>query len=278
MPRLSTIALLTLLLTTPARAAAGAPVRLAVLDLKAETAIAPGTVKMLNELLLTEFQEEGGFQVLGRSDIDSMLDVEEERQMLTGCVADSCLVEIGGALGVSLVVAASVGAVGERYLVSVKVLDVRAARVLKRATENVARDDTELIQGVRGAARKCVVAIRATAADAPASSGSGALEWAPWVTLGLTAAAAATGGALAGLALADQDAMDGEVQGTPDWSDLRDDTETKAMAADVMFGVAGAAAVATVVLFVLGAAEAPAAAGLAPVRGGGVATVGLRFR
>jgi hypothetical protein len=73
--------------------------KLAVLDLKAERGLDEGLVKLLNELLLSEFEAAKIFEVVGGSDIDSMLKFEEKKRLF-GCTDIACLSEIGGALGV----------------------------------------------------------------------------------------------------------------------------------------------------------------------------------
>ena len=105
------------------------------------------------------------------------------------------------------------------------------------------------------------------------------MDIAPWLALGLTVAAGATGGALGGLAMQDKSTADGELKGSPDFEDAEDGAASKALIADVMFGVAGAAAVATVVLFLLGMDDddSPATGAVMPTPGGATATVGWRF-
>ena len=129
---------LALMLAAAPAIAQGVKPKIAVLGLKAAKGIDEGTVRLLDELLLTEIQEAGSFEVFGSSDIASMITLEEQRIQLTGCNDDSCLAEIGGALGVNLLVASSVGAVGDKWLLNVKLLDVSTAKVLKRSSEIVA--------------------------------------------------------------------------------------------------------------------------------------------
>jgi len=288
--------------------------KIAVLDLKSQTKLDRGIVTILNELLLTEVQETGKFEVLGSSDIASMITLEEQRVQLTGCADDSCLVEIGGALGVNLLIVASVGGVGDSYLCTLKVLDVANAKVLKRVAEMVPRKDNELITAIRKSVHKAVEAIagpigepakpeekkaepekpeEAATATATATTtatataevkqedeGGGFLSIAPWIGLGLTVVAGGIGGAMAGLAYRDNGALADETKGTSDHDKLVDSVESKSLGADVMFGVAGAAAVATVILFVVDAVSddgTPAQAGVAPLRRGALVTVGFGF-
>jgi len=80
--------------------------KIAVLALKLETDLDEGIGNTLNEIMLNEFQEVGDFQVLSSSDILAVLNLELKRMKL-GCTEDSCLAELGGALGVPLLASPS---------------------------------------------------------------------------------------------------------------------------------------------------------------------------
>lgn len=194
--------------------------KIAVMALRKDVDLPDGTLRTLNEVLLNEFHQQGKLEVLGASDIESMLSLEATRQKFSACEDDSCLAEIGGALGVQLMAASSLGAVG-------KVLAAVVGPVLKDKKPN-----------------------QAVASEAP-DTGRGAWGWAPWVTLGLAVAAAGAGGALGGLALADAKDARAAVPDSDEWHSARNDAEGTALGADLLFGVAGAAAVTTLVLFLL---------------------------
>jgi len=259
-----------------AAVAAGERPKVAVMDLRADTPLDRGTLATLNQVLLAAFHEAGAFDVIGSTDIRAMLALEEERIKLTGCADDACLAEIGGALGVQLMATARVGAVGEEYVVSVSLLEVEQARVLDRTSETVPRDDRELLAAVEDAVARVVATARRLLGVDGASSVPG---WAPWLCLGATVALGAAGGVLGGLAWSAAGEIEDTYKGDPEVADLEDASRAKALGADVLFGLAGAAAVTTVVLFVLVAGDdgAPASAGVLPIRGGGVAAATLRF-
>ena len=92
--------------------------------------------------------------VLGSADIASMMSLEEERIKLTGCADDSCLAEIGGALGVQLLASAAIGSVGEKFVVTVKVLDVNEARVLDRVMKPRLKASISMIAACIGGIRQ----------------------------------------------------------------------------------------------------------------------------
>ncbi len=290
--------------------------RVAVLPPQLNTELAAGTGETLNEVLLSEFHQSGRLAVLGSSDIAAMLRHEEQRLVMAGCTDNACLAEIGGALGVQLIAETSIGAVGNRYVVTVKVLDVSKAKVLARASETIAGRQTALIEAIRRTGGEAVEAIcgpresivlgwsqpdaqppAALAAAHQSTSGPtatavapepvGWLDVTPWVALGLTVASGVTAAALGGLAAEDAVAAREKLAGTPPWADLKDSAESKALGADVMIGVTAAAAAGTLVLFLLGDGEddrdgagadsASAELGLAPTAGGGTASLKVAF-
>lgn len=267
-------------LSPPLAATAAEKPKLAVLALRIDTEMPPGTDRTLNEILLAEFDQQSDFEVLGSSDVATMLEVDSQK-MLLGCDEESCIAEIGGALGVSLVAMPSVGAVGDRYVINLKLIDVAAVKVLSRVTEYVPHDESKLVEGIRGAVAQLLSAVGVGAPSPLAEpAGSGFLDVAPWVGLGLAVAAAGTGGAFAGLAYEDDQSAQDAVHGSPDWRDHHAAAQDKALIADVMFGVAGAAAIATLVLFLVDGDESETeavGAAVAPAPGGGAAALRLRF-
>ena len=127
---------------------AGKRPRLFVLSLRAEQGVSDSSVRLLNEILLSAVQETGRFDAYGESDIVAMVEAEEAKQ-LAGCDDVMCLAEIGGALGADLSVLGSVGALGDAYVVSLKVIDSRKATVVGRWSSSVQGDPAVLIESVR---------------------------------------------------------------------------------------------------------------------------------
>jgi TolB-like protein len=159
--------------------------RVAVMELRPlETA--PAKAEILSEVALTEATAIGGLEVIGRSDINALLGLEKQRQLL-GCGEDtSCLVEIGGALGVDYLLTGSLGRLGALYRVDLRLVDARKARVLDRAGESVSGDEEKLVATIQRGVRRLLAPISpATAAAPAATSATGAAP----------AAASATGAA-----------------------------------------------------------------------------------
>lgn len=105
---------------------------MAVTTLQAEKGMDEGVVRVLNETMLAQLAATGRFgQILSGSDIQAMLDHEQAKTML-GCEQDSCLAQLGGALGVPFLLVPSVGKVGSRIVLNLKIVGVDEAKVMAR--------------------------------------------------------------------------------------------------------------------------------------------------
>jgi hypothetical protein len=122
---------------------------IAVFDLEPINGVSAGLAKLLTESLLTRLNRSRRFaSVIGGSDIRAMLDMEQQKQVL-GCDDESCLAELGGALGVPLMINPTLGLIGERFIINLKVLAVEEARV-KARTEGVFGSEGDLLSGLPG--------------------------------------------------------------------------------------------------------------------------------
>ncbi len=107
------------------------------------------------------------------------------------------------------------------------------------------------------------------------------MNWPAWTLAGLAVAAGATGLALGVVArngASDANASDGNglKLSTAEAQSKHDSASKMALGANILFGIAGAAAIASTVFFVVGYGERkppPATAGVAPVPGGAVVQV-----
>jgi hypothetical protein len=145
------IAVAALGVVLPRQSAAEERPKLAVLDLRGK-GVPDELVSSLSDVVTTSLTRLGVFDVVSRADIQRMLEFEQDKQLL-GCESDtSCLAEIGGALGVALLVSGSVGQVGSTYIVNLTLTDTAAVNVRAREQREVASRD-QLIGEVEGAAR-----------------------------------------------------------------------------------------------------------------------------
>ena len=125
--------------------------RAAVLDLAAH-GVKAGLAESLTQLLSMELKRFEGLGVISRDEIQAMLRYESDKQVLQCSDDTSCLVEIGGALGVDYLVSGSVGALGEVFVLNLKLMDIHEAEVVHRVAEPFQGDEAHLPQALRFAA------------------------------------------------------------------------------------------------------------------------------
>ncbi len=131
------------------------PTKIAVPDVRAVGKVDAEIVEPLSALLASEIGRREAVSVLSAADIRTMLGFEAQNQLL-GCSEDqSCLAEIGGALGADLLVSSETSRLGESYFVTVVVLETSTAAAMARATEE-AVGEGELVPALRRAIEKTV--------------------------------------------------------------------------------------------------------------------------
>jgi TolB-like protein len=129
----------------------GSELKLALLPLAA-AGVPEATALAMDQILTLAFSRVSGLSVLSREDVESLVQAIAARGEL-GCTDDfACIAEIGAELGLSKVVAGSVGQMGSTHLVSLRLIDTRAVRVQSRALEDFEGDALELRHAVRKAA------------------------------------------------------------------------------------------------------------------------------
>ena len=126
-------------------------IRLAVMGL-ANNGTSEALARNLTDVVTVALNKLGVFDVLSRADMQQMLAFERDKQ-LVGCASDTdCLAELGGALGVAMLVTGSIGKVGGDYLLSLTLTDTKRARVRSREQRTVSREK-DLTAAAEAAAR-----------------------------------------------------------------------------------------------------------------------------
>ncbi len=119
------------------------PLRVAVYTLKSKgEAIPQRTADLVTDSLVAEVRKLQRVSTVGMSEIKDMLSHAEAQRML-GCEADECLAEIGGALGVDLIVTGSLGQLGGSHLFNLRLIDVRRMEVSGRVNRRLKGGDGE---------------------------------------------------------------------------------------------------------------------------------------
>lgn len=102
------------------------------MDVRALEGVSESAAKVITELIATEIQRLGRYDVISRTDVANMLGFQREKTML-GCAEDAaCMAEIGGALGTDYVLVGQVATFGTRYRIALSLQDVRKAKVVSR--------------------------------------------------------------------------------------------------------------------------------------------------
>ena len=103
---------------------------------------------MLNQVMMQRLTASNRFSsLMGMGDIREMLDMEAQKAAL-GCDQESCLAEIGGALGVPLLVVPSLGKLADVYLLTLKINDVENAKVSVRLSREI-KGDAQLLDAMK---------------------------------------------------------------------------------------------------------------------------------
>lgn len=102
-------------------------IRIAVYDLESDS-VDPRVARVVTESLLFELRKLQRVSVIGFEEIRTMLDLEAEKQALGCDEAESCLAEIGDALGVDYLITGSLAEVGDDYALTFKRIDQREAK------------------------------------------------------------------------------------------------------------------------------------------------------
>lgn len=119
----------------------------AVLDMAVVEGVSDGVAQIVNELLVTRLSKAQVFgSVIGSSDIAQMVSLEQQKTML-GCEEESCIAQLGGALGVPLMIVPAMGKLGNEYVMTLKITDVDAAQVKVRQSITVP-DEPAMAKGM----------------------------------------------------------------------------------------------------------------------------------
>ncbi len=123
--------------------------KLAVLGVQRDKSVKDALPDVINEVVVTAAHEAGGYEVIGQDDIEAMLGFEKQKDAL-GCDDASCFVAIGGALGADKLLVVRVARLEGEWLVGLKLIDVRQARVDGRAARSLKGNAGALVQALPG--------------------------------------------------------------------------------------------------------------------------------
>ena len=218
------------------------PLEIAIFQLEAN-GVEKSVASVVTDALHAELRKLPNSKIISAKEIDAMLGFEEKKQ-LAGCSDTSCMVAIGGALGVQNLIIGSVGKLGSSYLMNVKLLNIAQGRTDglfdKRLSEG---DEEDFLEAIPEAlATLFPQHALLWPKDSMKRKVSRAGPW-PWVLVGVGGAAAVTGGVMNYLANAQYDDWKKMRYDDPKLSSTKDAVRTKEISAYALYGV-GAAAIA----------------------------------
>jgi len=129
------------------------PVHLAVLEFSTKGGVTSDQMEGLSDMLTAEIRKLGKYSVIGSNDIRATFQLEERRRIM-GCDDESCAAEVGGALGVRLIVVGNVGLFGQTYLMNLKLLDSREVKLISAVSRSVKGGQDQLVEVLPGMVRE----------------------------------------------------------------------------------------------------------------------------
>ncbi|MCH7574694.1 MAG: DUF2380 domain-containing protein [Candidatus Marinimicrobia bacterium] len=118
---------------------------MAVLDLDAR-GVSAVEAASLTDRLRSELVKTDRVTIVERAAMEQIL--REEDFQLAGCTSDECAVEVGQLLGVTQMLAGSIGKVGSTYSIDLRLVDVATGEIVKSVTHDY-RGANIMIQQIR---------------------------------------------------------------------------------------------------------------------------------
>ncbi len=144
--------------------------RVVVLGVVTHDKALEGVAAQVSEQIMTELTETQRVEVLGSSDLQSMLGFERQKELL-GCSekSQSCIAELGAALGAPWLVAGAVAKAGKAMRVDLKLIHVADNKVVYRSGKAF-KEESEVFDAVSSLSRGLLGALKApTLAELQAS-------------------------------------------------------------------------------------------------------------
>lgn len=109
--------------------------------------------KLFDDYVLTAVQNLGGYEVIGQDDINALIGFEKQKDLF-GCDDAACIADIGGALGVDRMMVVKIARLGNDWVSSCKIINIKATKVERRLNEVTPGDVRALLEGVPGIVAK----------------------------------------------------------------------------------------------------------------------------
>ncbi len=113
-----------------------APAKLAMPALSAGAGVSVAVAQTVGEAVAAELRRYPEVQLITDAELNAVLTHDAQMQAL-GCGSDTCMAQIGGAVGARWLVTGSVARLGESWLIFLKLLDVKAVKTVKQANRRL---------------------------------------------------------------------------------------------------------------------------------------------
>ncbi len=135
------------------RTQGGPSEKLAVLPTRLEAGTEGSVPELFDDYVLTSVHHAGNFDVIGKTDLDALIDFDQQKELL-GCDDVSCFAELGGALGVDLLLSLSIARIGGDWVITAKLINQGKVRVEARANVIVTGEVRQLMEAIPGLLQK----------------------------------------------------------------------------------------------------------------------------
>ncbi len=129
----------TLLIALLAAATSAAPsqkVKVAIVPLTAGEGVSEKIAASITEVATSEVRRIPSIQLITQQEVGTLLGFDRQRALL-GCQEDTCIAEVGGALGVEHLLFGTLSKLGESWLVTFKLMEVKRAKMLAQANRRI---------------------------------------------------------------------------------------------------------------------------------------------
>ena len=127
--------------------ASEAPVKVAVLPVDLDPTAEGKIPALVDDIVLAAVQHLGTYEVIGQDDVNAMLGFEQQKEIL-GCNDAACMAQIGGALGVDLLVSLKIARLQNDWITTGKLINITQARVDNRISEFTPGSARDLLQAM----------------------------------------------------------------------------------------------------------------------------------
>ncbi len=175
-----------------------------VLSLSPEVGVDPNSARLMTDFLVSELSKHPQLQVFGQSDLQGLLAAaRQQKQLECNTDADSCLAEVAGAMGARWLIGGSIGVLGTKLLITLRLTDTRRHQMLAHVTEETGAGTTEMLSTIQDLVERLLEEARVIQPDVSVTAAPPRSHATGWWLLAGCATAAAVAGVTGGIAFSD---------------------------------------------------------------------------